>query len=182
MESNSSDPATADAQVATPAKSMFGGVPKQRVRLVSWVVGGVLVAGVIIAVLTGLIAVVFKSPHQKVVLAGTVCNTIMVDRYNSTMTGYYGDDRAGGLTALNTLSDEIEKRAGAAQDASCLFIRYRVALLNNQYATAKDNLDKLSDQVSAGNSADTRLDGLTSLASMRRSLTAIDPNVKDPDD
>ena len=172
----------ADLQTTSPVKSVFGGMPKQRMRLTLWIVVTVLVLGIIIALITGLVAAVLKSPSQKVVLAGTACDTILVDRYNTAMTGYYGDDRTSGLKTLSTLSDEIGKRAGAEHDATCLFIRYRAALLNNQYAAAKDNFDKLSTQVNAGNSVDTRLDGVSSLASMQRDLTTIDPDVKDPDD
>lgn len=182
MDNNISETVPADSKPMTPTKSAFGGAPKQPGRLTLWIVAAVLVLGVVVAFALGLVAVVFKSPHQKTVLAGNSCGTTVVERYNTAMTAYYGDGRAAVLKSLTTLSDEIAKGAGWEQDASCLFIRYRVASLTSNYAVAKDMLAKLEVQVERGNSPDGRLDGLGSVKDMARTVELLNPDKEEPDD
>lgn len=182
MGNNTSETEPVDAQPVAQSRVVSGGFSKSRRKRIIWVAAGIVVLAGILALVFGFVAIVFKYPTQKVVLVGAVCDAVTIDHYNTAMQSYYGDDRAAALKTLSTLSDDIAKRSGAGQDASCLFIRYRTGLLSGNYTVAKENFDLLSRQEAAGNSPALRLDGLSSLTSMQRDITTIDPNIKAPDD
>lgn len=148
---------------------------KRRLAVVLGVVV-VIVAVVTVAALTGRLAVVLKSPNQRVSVVQAVCDTTVVDKFNTLMDAYYGGvSSEETMKALNSLESNFSKDAAYAQDSTCLFIQYRAAIVRNNYADAKQAVDQLQQRIDAGVFVDGRIDGLASMSSIRQTLDQLAP-------
>ena len=168
MEDNNSQTVTGTA------KGVFskGRLPKKRiVRFVGLGLLGVL----IIAVVSGFIAITFKMPNQKVVLFSQVCDEDTVSNYNTAARESYGDTPESGMVALDSLSLDISKRPGYDGDPTCVFIRYRVAVMRKDYATAQSAFDTYVKLVDSSLFANGQLEGLSSVKQMETALGFIKP-------
>lgn len=152
-------------------------------KLMIWGGSGLVVVLLVLALVLGFMAVVFKLPGQKVALVSDVCGPTVVDKYNSIMTTYYGDAQTDSVANLKALVAEFKKNPAYKQDPTCLFIGYRAGSLSGDYASAKEMFDPLQQLVKAGSSPSLNLDGVTSVATMQKELDRINPvQEADPND
>jgi hypothetical protein len=143
-------------------------------------VGALLAIGIVIALFTGWLAVIAKTPGQKVVVVASVCNEAKVNKFNTIMDGYYGDgDTQTAGADLSSLITDITKNSSYKQDPTCVFMKYRQAVLSSDYQTAKDMVDQLGRLAKTGKYTDAQVKGLTSIDTMGQALNQIAPNKKE---
>ena len=140
-------------------------------KFVLWGGSGLVAVLLVLALVFGFMAVVFKLPGQKVVINSNVCGDETVSAYNAAMTLYIdGDTTQQGSDDLKKLSSDVGNMQNYASDATCLYIRYRVAVLNLDYTVAQESLDAYSGLLEQGRFADGRLTGLSGLEDMKSNV------------
>lgn len=131
---------------------------------------GLIVAGVVVLLVVGLVAVgflsiVWKQPSQKVVLVTRVCGDAVVTRYNKAMeVTQKGNDYSIDTNALKSLATEIKAKGNYQNDATCQTILLNAAIQDQNYAAAKATLaavKKLHDQ---NNFVDSSINPATSIS------------------
>lgn len=141
---------------------------KKRRGLVRVLLGVVLVAAVgyvVYMIALGRAVIVVKEPSERVLVVANVCDTTLIDTFNTLMMSRVNeesDTRAQAVAKLAELSDTIAKKADYAHDASCVFMRYDIARVQLQYATAKEMADTLLTLEQEGRFPSTHIDSLTS--------------------
>lgn len=142
-------------------------------KFVLW--GGVGLASIliIVALVVGFMAVVFKLPGQKVVIVPNVCGDTVINNYNTIMTDALSDENETTIPKLVSLVSDIQKNSAYKSDSNCLFISYQTAYFQKDYDTAKSMLDGLKTLVEKGQSIDSRLQGVASISNIESSLRLI---------
>lgn len=148
-------------------------------------VGGVLALVVVLlatAMLLGYMAVLFKLPSQKAIVVGNVCSEKVVSSFNSTIESYYGDGSTReAILALEDIVKDISKKAGYENDATCVFIKYRVAIVQQDYKVASETAKKLQDMTAKGQFVDMNVEGVTTVKSMVQSAERLAPKGEEVD-
>lgn len=137
---------------------------------------------IVIAVLVGYMAVLFKLPSQKAIVVGNVCNAQVVNSFNSTMESYYGDGSTReAILALEGMVKDISKKAGYENDATCVFIKYRVAIVQQDYKVASETAKKLQDLAGNGQFVDMNAEGINTVKSMLQAAERLAPKGEEVD-
>ncbi len=165
-----------NSQTTQAVKGVFGSAKKPKKRVIVFAVAGVLVLVTIVALATGFLAITFKTPGQRVVLASQVCASDTVGKYNDAMNKYYNDTPVADVAGLDALVSDISKRTSYTNDSNCVFMKYRVAILKKDHVTAKTMLHRYEQLTSEGQSASATLDGLLSIKEMENALRLISPS------
>jgi hypothetical protein len=114
---------------------------------------------------TGRAKFVIKEPSERVLVVANLCEASTIDTFNALMMSRAdeeSDTRAQAAAKLAELSDTIAKKANYTHDASCVFMRYDIARVQLQYATAKEMTDVLATLAQEGLFPSTDIDSLTS--------------------
>lgn len=143
---------------------------KKLIALIAVVV--VIVLGVA-AALTGRMAIVFKAPDARVVVQPNICGDSFVTRYNDSVKQALNGVNA--TSVVGTVVQDFDKLSGNDKDPSCAYIRFRYALMTNDYETAQRQLDIMSDLAAKGSYADMRLNGMNGIDSLRVTLHLTKP-------
>lgn len=153
-------------------RSLFSTKPKAIVTIVI----AVLVVGCMVALAAGWLVVVAKTPGQKVVVSANVCDTDVVNKFNTTMTSYYKGTLSGDIsTELSSQISNFKKNSSYTQDPSCLFIEYTAAAIKGDGTTATDIAGKIRKLADAGKFVDNRINSMTSLTGMEQAATQLSP-------
>lgn len=167
---------TEKAELTDATVTKKRGMPKISRR---WLIVGAVVVAVlavtIFAFISGRLAVVVKSPTQKVVVSETVCADTVIQNYNSAVEAYYKGDVTQ-LDVLGSMIDDFSKNASYIKDPNCMFIKYQLAILKSDYVTAKDAADTLKQLFNKGMFASGNLSGLLGADGMDAQLNIIQPS------
>lgn len=110
--------------------------------LIIWyLLGGVVIAGVVAGFVTNRLAVTF-APNTKVVAVRTVCTTEDIQKFNTLIQSDY--------EAFKTHMQEIATRTGSSSDSSCVFMLYRYHYEQLEYSKAVEQAERFKALVESG--------------------------------
>lgn len=166
-------------------KGMMGSVFESKKKTAVFV-GGVIVTvaivGLVIAAVTGRLAVVFKNPNQAVVVTGGVCGDGSISEYNEIAANTYIDQVEEMQTKFDSLVTSITKNETYKNDLNCVYMVYQHAYQGRDYATASEMLELTKTLVNEGQMIDMRLQNLAGVASMESTLDSISPIISEEED
>lgn len=145
----------------------------------------VAVAYAIYMVATGRATIVVKEPSERVLVVANLCEASTIDTFNALMMSRAdeeSDTRAQAAAKLAELSDTIAQKANYTHDASCVFMRYDIARVQLQYATAKEMTDVLATLAQEGLFPSTDIDSLTNTDMIKDNLEHVQDGGNDIDD
>lgn len=157
----------------------FLGLPqdnrKKIIRII--VLAAIAVAvGIIIAIAVGFLAISFKHPQERIVVSPNVCTSTVVQQFNDAVASRYSDvSQADNITPMRKVVDDFSKNKRSDKDPTCLFMKYRYAIVTSDYTTAKTALDQLERLAAEGLFVDGRVKGLVSFADMAQAVRLIAP-------
>lgn len=135
-------------------------------------------AGVAVAMMTGYLTITVKEPSQNVAVRAQVCGDDVVSKYNAAIKA---DNLDTYKSQLKTVFEDVDKRAGKEDDATCAFVVYRYYLYENQTEqvnSAVENLKKLSDE---GAFPSNKLADPQSIEQIEARASIIDGNIESTD-
>lgn len=136
------------------------------------------VAAVAVAIMTGYLTVTVKEPSQNVAVRAQVCGDDVVSKYNEAIKAETLDAYK---SQLKTVFEDVDKRAGKEDDATCAFVIYRYYLYENQTEqvnSAVENLKKLSNE---GAYPSNKLADPQSIDQIEARASIIDGNIESSD-
>jgi hypothetical protein len=115
-----------------------------------------------------------KEADQQVVLQSSICDNDIVNSYNDIVDNAAGNDN---MVANQTadLLDEPSKQPNYKEDPNCMFMAFQTALVNDDYAAAKEDLEAIEHLAESGRHIDSRIHGATDVAMMQLALSAMIP-------
>lgn len=158
------------------SKRRFGDNKK---KTILWSGAGLVAVMLVVALLTGLMTVIFKLPSQKVVVFPGVCGSAAIDEYNTIMTNAIAETSEQTIPKLDNLVSDFQQNSAYDGDSNCLYISFRVAYIKKDVSAAQGFFDKLKAKVEGGQPIDGRLQGIASISNMEEGLVSITPNQED---
>jgi hypothetical protein len=127
---------------------------------------------------SGRLAVVVKQPNQAVLLRSTVCDTNIVDKFNSDSSKYY--QLSGGSSNLvinkqpiKDLVADIKSKSNFENDPTCQAIIFWAAVQDDNYKSAKSAYDQLTSLHNRRIFADSNLRGAQPLFTYKDTLKGL---------
>ena len=128
----------------------------------------ILGATVVIAHQLGYINLQLKQPNERLMVIRTVCND-KIESYNALI-------EKADSTKLTKLADELEKRAGSTDDATCMFMITQANIFSGNREGAQTSFERLNKLGQEGLYASHKLSGLTNTATLKKMVEFLDPS------
>lgn len=165
-----------------PVRASFLALPQDNRKKIIWIgslVAAVVVIGLVIAALTGFLNISFKYPNERIVVSPNVCPSTVVQQFNDALASRYSDaSQVSNTTAVRQVVDDFSKNKSSEQDPTCLFMKYRYAIMTNDHATAKTAVERLEQLATQGLYVNGRVKGLVGFSDMNQAVQLITPEAE----
>lgn len=128
-----------------------------------------VVVALAILYFTGYLYVGVKSPEQRVVVQGSVCDANLINKYNAATKIF---DQEDSKAAFKAVANDIEKARGYAGDPSCNFMLASTYVRLNDSAKANSAISAYKKLVDRGALPDVRVNELKSPDELKQSAEA----------